>query len=956
MAELKKINENMWEIEREGKMNVDVRIFASENLIEDMKKDNTFKQAINMASLAGVLNPVIVLPDAHQGYGACIGGVSGMDMNKGVISPGQIGYDIDCLSEDSKILSEFGYWKKIKDLDNELTKLNILDKENKSLDKASIGLFLKKHSENITLIKTKSGKEILATKEHPFYTKDGMKKIEEIKAGDEVLTYPFEGIEYEEPKKYLLISEEDIEKLDRSMTSKIQIKNKLKRLGLLPLYSDNPKIPYLIKIMGFIFGDGSISIKKDRTQIGFYGKKEDLELIKIDLEKIGFFASIYSRFRKHNLKTAYSEYEFERIEEFMHANSSSLAILLHLLGTPYGNKAKQDYNIPGWIMNSPKWHKRLFLASLFGAELSSPKTATNSGFNFYCPLYSMNKDNALHGISFVNQILALLEEFNIKSALIKNRVDELNGKKSNRIRLMIYSHPQNLINLYSQINYEYNIKKRKLANAAIVWLKQKEIITYFREKTMVKARELKKQGLPKAQIINMLSSKYSNKYFLDKAIYHSDYGRTGSRIAYCFIKFNEFVNLDCYGDSGFIWDEIEYKEEQEHDDLVYDLTINNENHNFIANGFVVSNCSIRLLSTNLKQEDIERVGKKELLHSIFRAVPSGVGKGSKVNITYKELDEVLKKGAEWGVEKGYGNKEDLINLEENGKLPANPEDVSKKAKQRGIGQLGTLGAGNHFLEIQKVEEIFDPETAKKFGLEKGQICIMIHCGSRGLGHQVASDYIKLMEEKYSWPEFDRELVNAPINSELGKKYFSAMNAAANFAFANKQVITHFVREQIKHYFPNAEIKVVYEVCHNIAKKEKHFIEINGKKQEKEVLVMRKGATRAFPGQPVLIPGSMGTASYVLVGSNKAMELSFGSTAHGAGRIESRTKARKELDAKNIKKELENKGIEIESGSIEGIVEEAPSAYKDIDEVVKVSDSVGIGKLVAKLKPIAVMKG
>ena len=364
-------------------------------------------------------------------------------------------------------------------------------------------------------------------------------------------------------------------------------------------------------------------------------------------------------------------------------------------------------------------------------------------------------------------------------------------------------------------------------------------------------------------------------------------------------------------------------------------------------------CSVRLLKTNLKIEDLNDKNKKEILHSLFRAVPSGVGRGSNLKINYNELDEVLKKGAEWAVENGYGSKEDLEHLEDGGRLtPCNPDDVSKRAKQRGIGQLGTLGAGNHFLEIQKVDEIFDSETAKKLGLEKEQITIMIHCGSRGLGHQVASDYIKLMENKYGWPEFDRELVNAPIKSELGKKYFSAMNCAANFAFANKQIITHWVREQLNHYFKSVKVDTVYEVCHNIAKFEKHIID--GK--EREILVMRKGATRSFPNQPVLIPGSMGTASYVLVGTEKAMELSFGSTAHGAGRVASRTSARKSIRGEDVKKQLSNKGIDVEAGSWKGLSEEAPQMYKDIDEVVRVSHEAGIGDLVAKLVPIAVMKG
>ena len=377
------------------------------------------------------------------------------------------------------------------------------------------------------------------------------------------------------------------------------------------------------------------------------------------------------------------------------------------------------------------------------------------------------------------------------------------------------------------------------------------------------------------------------------------------------------------------------------------------------------NCSVRLLKTNLKIEDI-KMKKKEVIDKLFKDVPSGVGEKGRIKLSKEELDEVLINGAQWAVEKGYGEKDDWKHTEENGKMEnANPKDVSQRAKARGMPQLGSLGAGNHFLEVQVVDEIFDDKIAKIFGLEKGQITIMIHCGSRGLGHQVASDYIKLIENEYGFPKQDRELVNAPINSTLGKKYFSAMSAAANFAFANKQLITHWVRQTMGHIFPKFKAEVVYDICHNIAKFETH--KVNGK--EKEVLVMRKGATRAFgpgrkeipeiyrkTGQPVIIPGSMGTSSYILVGTKKAEELSWGSTAHGAGRVESRTNAKKRRTGEDVKKDLNSKGIEVRAGSWKGLVEEAPEAYKDVDEVVSVSDRAGIAKIVAKLIPIGVMKG
>jgi len=373
------------------------------------------------------------------------------------------------------------------------------------------------------------------------------------------------------------------------------------------------------------------------------------------------------------------------------------------------------------------------------------------------------------------------------------------------------------------------------------------------------------------------------------------------------------------------------------------------------------NCSVRLLKTNLKREDLK--GKeKEILHSLFRAVPSGVGRSGNLKISEEELDEILVKGASWMVENGYGGKEDLLHIEENGKLDgADPKYVSLRAKERGLPQIGSLGAGNHFLDVLEVGEIYESNIASVFGLEEGQIVILIHCGSRGLGHQVASDYIKKMDEEYGHPEYDRELVHAPITGKLGKEYLSAMACAANFAFANKQLITHFVREDLKNYFPDFKADVVYDICHNIAKFEEH----GGKK----VLVLRKGATRSLgPGReevpedyrnvglPILIPGSMGTPSYVLCGTKKAEEVSFGSNAHGAGRAKSRTEMRKSMTFEEAKKEMERRGVFVESGSQKGLVEESPFSYKDIDEVVRVSDEFGIGKKVAKLKPVLVVIG
>ncbi|HDJ24077.1 MAG TPA: RtcB family protein [Candidatus Aminicenantes bacterium] len=380
------------------------------------------------------------------------------------------------------------------------------------------------------------------------------------------------------------------------------------------------------------------------------------------------------------------------------------------------------------------------------------------------------------------------------------------------------------------------------------------------------------------------------------------------------------------------------------------------------------NCGVRLLKTEYSGSDL-KPRLAALMSGIFQEVPAGVGKGRKTKLGMAVLDEVLNRGAEWAVDSGFGSGDDLQRTEEYGRMKeANPGVVSRRAKERGLSQLGTLGAGNHFLELQQVEEIYNQPVAKRFGLHSvGQVTIMIHCGSRGLGHQVASDYIRMMEDTFGTKHLvDRELVYAPLQSSLGKRYYQAMCAAVNFAFANRQMITHWVREVFKRILGSSQgIEMIYDVCHNVAKFENHLLE----QQKRRVCVHRKGATRSFGpgrpeipdcyrdvGQPVIIPGSMGTASYLLVGTNEAEKLSFSSTAHGAGRVMSRHEALRRFRGEEIKRNLEKRGIILKSTSWKSVAEEASAAYKDVDEVVRTSDAVGLGKLVAKFSPLGVMKG
>lgn len=382
------------------------------------------------------------------------------------------------------------------------------------------------------------------------------------------------------------------------------------------------------------------------------------------------------------------------------------------------------------------------------------------------------------------------------------------------------------------------------------------------------------------------------------------------------------------------------------------------------------NCGVRLLRS---EKSCEEIGGQipALVREIYKEVPSGVGRGGRFKLVNKELDAVLERGVDYMFEKGYATAEDTKNCESRGFLKeANPDLVSKTAKDRGRDQLGTMGAGNHFVEIEKVDRILDRGAAEALGLFENQIVIMIHCGSRGLGHQVATDYIRIMLDKL--PQYgisipDNQLSCAPFNSPEGKNYFAAMAAAANFAWANRQMITWEIRGAWRKIFggkesdTSSQLPLVYDVSHNIAKIEEYERDAKlqgqaGAADKIKVVVHRKGATRAFPNQPVLIPGSMGTASYVLLGQEESLRQSFGSTCHGAGRVMSRTKAKRVVRGSELKRELEQKGISIAAGSMAGLAEEAPLAYKDVEGVVDIVHNLGIAKKVARLKPIGVIKG
>lgn len=384
-------------------------------------------------------------------------------------------------------------------------------------------------------------------------------------------------------------------------------------------------------------------------------------------------------------------------------------------------------------------------------------------------------------------------------------------------------------------------------------------------------------------------------------------------------------------------------------------------------GFDIS-CGVRTLHTGLKEEEFMPL-RERIAEALFRHIPAGVGSTGKLKLSQSKLDDLLVDGALWAVDHGYGRRDDLRFIESGGKAPAaNPMKVSDQAKKRQLDEMGTLGSGNHYLEIQKVVEIYDSDTAEAFGIELGDIKISIHCGSRGLGHQIGTDYLKKMVQsakEYGLDLPERELACAPLSSDVGKSYLGAMRCGMNCALANRQILMHLVREVFEQKAPKADIRLLYDVSHNTCQEEEH--EVDGKR--KKLFVHRKGATRAFGpghpelpaeyrkiGQPVLIGGTMGTASYILVGTCRSSRLSFGSSCHGAGRQMSRKSATQRWHGKQVVHHLSRQGVLIKSRSMRGIAEEAPGAYKDVSEVVEVSNCAGLATKVAKLVPLVCVKG
>ncbi len=990
LHDLKKISDYEWVIPQTYRqdMRVPVKLFATRRMLEAALGDKSIEQAINAATLPGLVGQVLVMPDVHQGYGFPIGGVAATLLPDGVISPGGIGYDINCLAGDSQVLHAHGYTRRIDEVAQEWPseQLACFQLALHRLDSAHpVYWFEKNPHAPILQLTTESGRQIVATSDHPLWTEDGMRALEHLSPGERVAVYPFEGIAYQHPDPRELVNEANLEsyllKLGKSQAGNAigQITNQLRKRNLLPLRLDSPAVPYLCKLMGFLFGDGTLRFdrRSQKGMIGFYGAPEDLEDIREDIARLGFHPSrVWSRRRKHAIRTTYNHYEFERTEYWITVNSTALAVLLSYLGVPVGNKVIQDYSLPDWLDTAPLWIKRLFLAALFGAELSAPGAVSDHGCNLAAAVLSMNKRENYEssGLALLESIARWSASFGVQALPVASRLEQVNadGSQSVRLRLVFSADPENLARLWGKIGFEYNRKRRALAAAAVQYLSLKSQHIAARQAVAEETTALATAGFPPQEIYARLESKTANRRFIERSLYE---GRlTAPRVSVEFPAFEAFrvEATRGLGDSGMTWERIARIEPVKYKGPVYDYTVDHADHNFIANSFVVSNCGVRMLASQI---DVETVGDQidALATALDKHCPSGVGEKGAFKLSDNELDTVCRDGSRWALKHGFATEADLRRTEEGGQLAgADPAKISARARERGRPQLGSLGAGNHFIEIDVVDQIFDPEAAQVMGLSEGRLVVQIHCGSRGFGHQICTDYVEELQgavKRYNIHLPDRELVCAPLSSPEGQNYLAAMRCAANYAFANRQVLAHSARQAFEEVLAgkvkNWQLFQVYDITHNMGKIETHTID----GQSMKVCVHRKGATRAFGpgsaelpdeykpiGQPVLVPGSMGTASWVLVGTDRSMAKSFGSSCHGAGRLMSRHEARREVRGENLRRDLEARGIHVRAGSMAGLAEEAPQAYKDVDEVVQAVVGADIARKVARLRPVAVIKG
>ncbi len=927
---LKRLRENVWEIPQTGGMRVPARVLASERLLEEIGQDKSLAQLQDTAHLPGIQKYALAMPDAHQGYGFPVGGVAGIDAEDGCISPGAVGYDINCLPGDAEVRLSFGRRLQIGELRDRFEDEHAVVAGDE-LVASSIRLFADSGTKPVHEVETETGERIEATADHPFLTPDGMVELADLEPGDAVLVQPFRGLEHEPPADATVLTEADVaEDDDQTLSSK----------GLLPLSTADEAFNRLLRVLGFFTGRGAFG---GEGETRFYGDADTLEGIREDVRELGFDPS--------EIRAAGDGRE--RFE----TNSTAFRTLLEELGAPDDGSGVET---PQYVESLASWQKALYYAAYFGAEMDAP-TDGNAGLEPPAISRTHTAETAEAGRSFLADTAAFLAEVGVDTARSADRDD---SAATETVRLEIENDPENLLAFLSTVGYRYDREKRRRAVAAIQYLKATDGGHGDRKRADARPPALVDGGKQRQK------ARDGDRSGGDERLGDRRESETtaGGETSEGFDEFRAEISIE---DDLTVETTIAAITELG-EKPVYDIGVEHDAHNFLAEEFVVSNCGVRMVRTNLTYDDL-RGREEELVDRLFEAVPTGLGGGSVIDVSGGEMEAILEDGVEWAVENGYGVPADLAHCEDEGRRPEGDADaVSKKARDRGLNQVGSLGSGNHFLEVQRVTDIYRPEVAAEFGLSAEQVVVLIHCGSRGLGHQVCTDYLREIEQTHGdlLEELpSKELAAAPAGSQLADRYYRAMAAAINFAWVNRQLLTHQTRQVFADVFDRSwedmEMELLYDVAHNIAKRETHAVD----GRDRELFVHRKGATRAFPagrpelppayrdvGQPVIIPGSMGAGSYVLRGGERSLAETFGSTAHGAGRLMSRTQAKDEYWGEDIRDTLEQDRVYVKAESGATIAEEAPGVYKDIDEVVRVSDALGIGDRVARTYPVCNIKG
>jgi tRNA-splicing ligase RtcB len=963
---LERVREHVWEIPREGDMRVPARVLASEPLLEQIADDLTLTQLRNATELPGIARHAVCMPDGHQGYGFPVGGVGATDAETGCISPGAVGYDINCLSGDAEVRLSFGRRRRIRDLRRDFESQAAVVPAGDRATPSGIRLFTATGDRTVYEVETATGDAVEATADHPFRTPDGMRELRDLEPGDAVHVDPFEGLPDEEPPEFVVLDEDDF------ADEEPQLRAVLRERDLLPLKSTDEAFHRLLSLVGYHTGDGSFS----GTRSWFYGEPEDLERVREDVEAVGFTPSrVYERERSHGI---------DGREFGVRSTANAFKQLLVRLGAPDGRKEDSSFAAPAYLDRLADWQVALYLSGFFGAEMGAP--AATSARNFRAPSVSHDRldEHVEAGERFMRELMSHLERLGVATSRLEvvERTETTQGETV-RFRFGVSPEARNLVRFLTTVGYRYSDAKRRRAALAATYLRRKERVVAERARVAEEARALADGGTAVSDVADRFDD--VDRRFVERSVHGSRDGRPRPP--------ETFPDFDAFREETTLTDDLTVPVEvtairRLGEKTVYDIGVEHDAHAFLANGFAVSNCGVRMIATDLAYADLEG-REEELVDALFEAVPSGLGGGGVVETDRATVEEILDRGVEWALEEGYAVEDDLAHCEDEGRrTDADPDAVSQKAKDRGRAQVGSLGSGNHFLEVQRVTDVYRPAVADEFGLREDGVVVLVHCGSRGLGHQTCTDYLRDIEREHAdllerLP--DRELAAAPAGSRLAEEYYGAMCAAINFAWTNRQLITHRVRETFADVFgtdwESLGMDLLYDVAHNIAKREVHEVPVGPDglpstdaeatgRAERELFVHRKGATRSFPagrpelppayrdvGQPVIIPGSMGAGSYVLRGGAASMDLTFGSTAHGAGRTMSRTQAKKEYWGETVRDELrERRRVYVKAQSGATVAEEAPGVYKDVDEVVRVSDALGIGDRVARTFPVCNVKG